>query len=238
MNFVADIGNSAIKAAIYEKGRKIGFNRFSFDEEKEFREFVRQASFNKAIISSVKEIPGYIEESIREKAEHIQILSSNSRLPFIVDYQTPETLGSDRIAAVAGAFRAFAGENCLIIDAGSAITFDFLLNGHFKGGNISPGIEMRFMALHSFTDRLPLVDRRDSFSFPGVDTIDAITAGVISGIIFEINEYIRTFKQKYQGSIIITGGDGEFLSEKVLGKPYYMPDLVIDGLNFILEYNA
>lgn len=239
MNFVADIGNSGIKAAVYSKGIKSCSGRFGFDEEKALAEFIRQNSFERSIISSVREIPGYLNELINEKNATLHILSANSKLPFVIDYETPETLGSDRIAAVSGACKAFPGKDCLVIDAGSAITYDFLIKGRFRGGNISPGIDMRFKALHTFTGKLPLVSKKPFFSFPAVNTHDAVAGGVISGIIFEINEYICTFKQRYNGSVIIlTGGDGDFLRERVMEKPFYMPDLVMDGLNFILEYNA
>jgi type III pantothenate kinase len=98
---------------------------------------------------------------------------------------------------------------------------------------------MRFRALNKFTMKLPLVSRRENFSFPARNTSDAIIAGVITGITFEINEYIRTFKKEHKDlKVIITGGDGSYLIDKISAGPVYMPDIVIDGLNFILEYNA
>ena len=98
---------------------------------------------------------------------------------------------------------------------------------------------MRFKALNKFTDRLPLVSRTESYTFPGRNTTDAITAGVITGVTYEINEYIRTFENKHTDfKIILTGGDSEFLKDKINYHITYMPDIVIDGLNYILEYNA
>jgi type III pantothenate kinase len=167
------------------------------------------------------------------------MLSSKSILPFKIEYDTPESLGSDRIAAVAGAFNLFKGMNVLIIDAGTALTFDFLSADIYKGGNISPGLSMRFKALNKYTDRLPLVSQTGNFTFPGRNTNDAILAGVITGITYEINEYIRTFENKNNDfNIILTGGDSEFLKNKIDYQITYMPDIVIDGLNYILEYNA
>jgi type III pantothenate kinase len=162
-----------------------------------------------------------------------------SKLPFRIEYETPETLGADRIAAVAGAFRIYPSEEVLIIDAGTAITFDFLSASQYKGGNISPGIAMRFRALNTFTDKLPLLSPTEEFHNPGRNTADAITAGVITGVIYEINEYIRTFEKKHADvKIILTGGDSGFLKEKIAGNVTYSPDIVTDGLNYILEYNA
>jgi len=127
----------------------------------------------------------------------------------------------------------------LIIDAGTALTFDFLSDNIYKGGNISPGLAMRFRALNKFTDRLPLVSPTEYFTFPGRNTTDAIRAGVITGITYEINEYIRTFeKKRTHFKIILTGGDSEYLKDKIDYEVTCMPDIVTDGLNYILEYNA
>jgi type III pantothenate kinase len=98
---------------------------------------------------------------------------------------------------------------------------------------------MRFKALNKFTEKLPLVSPSERFSLPGRNTTDAITAGVITGMTYEINEYIRTFENKHTDcKIILTGGDSEFLKDKINHHITYMPDIVLDGLNYILEYNA
>jgi type III pantothenate kinase len=98
---------------------------------------------------------------------------------------------------------------------------------------------MRFKALNKYTDRLPLVSPTRNFTFPGRNTNDAIMAGVITGVTYEINEYIRTFENKHSDFyIILTGGDSEYLKDKIDYQVTYMPDIVIDGLNYILEYNA
>ena len=193
----------------------------------------------KAIIFSVRMIPPFVTELLSADISLVHILSSKSRLPFRIEYDTPETLGTDRIAGVAGAFNLFPGHELLIIDAGTAITYDYLSGGVYKGGNISPGLNTRFRALNSFTDRLPLVTLADNFTNPGKNTADSIMAGVITGVTYEINEYIRTFeKKKTDYKIILTGGDGGFLKDKINHQVTYMPDIVIDGLNIILEYNA
>ena len=98
---------------------------------------------------------------------------------------------------------------------------------------------MRYKALNKFTGKLPLVSPTDNYSFPGQNTTDAITAGVITGVIYEINEYIRTFEKKHTDfKIILTGGDSGYIKDKINYQITYMPDIVIDGLNYILEYNA
>jgi type III pantothenate kinase len=239
MNLIVDIGNTTTKLAVYEGLEKISvsrINELSCDElEKELSGFKIQ----RAIVSSVKKLPPYISDLFFANIAFVHVLSHKSKLPFKIEYESPETLGTDRIAAVAGAFDLFPGAEILVIDAGTAITFDFLSGNIYKGGNISPGITMRFKALNKFTGKLPLVSSTDNFTSPGRNTIDAITAGVITGVTYEINEYIRTFEKKQTDfKIILTGGDSGYLKDKINHQLSYMPDIVIDGLNNILEYNA
>jgi type III pantothenate kinase len=239
MNLVIDIGNTSTKLAIYNE--QLIKDVFRYDEVniKILDNIFSKYIIGNSIISSVKDIPDFLTTFLEEKTRSLYILSYKSRLPFIIEYDTPETLGPDRIAAVAGAFDVFRDSDVLVIDAGTAITFDFLIETKYKGGNISPGINMRFRALNKFTTKLPIISRKEEYSFPARNTSDAIIAGVITGVTFEINEYIRTFKKKYKNlKVIITGGDGSYLKDKISAKTTYMPDIVTDGLNFILNYNA
>jgi type III pantothenate kinase len=239
MNLVFDIGNSGSKMAVYDGRKKItSFRTKEFSCER-LQKKMSPFQIDKAIISSVRHIPDFIFDLLIVDIPVIHVLSHRSKLPFRIDYETPETLGPDRIAAVAGAYELFRGEKILIIDAGSAITYDFLSGKNYKGGNISPGIRMRFRALHKFTGKLPLVDPGQKFTSPGKNTTEAITAGVINGVTYEINEYIRTFEKKHVGiNVILTGGDGEYLKGRINHRITYVPDIVVDGLNLILEYNA
>jgi type III pantothenate kinase len=239
MNLIIDIGNSSTKLAIIDHQQKIAVLRYDELTEDILNGLLESYPLKKAIISSGKEIPDFMITILRKEMELLHILSYKSRLPIDIKYETPETLGPDRIAAATGAYTRFPGANMLIIDAGSAITFDFLIGTIFEGGNISPGIEMRLKALHSFTTRLPLVLRGEKYSFPGHNTKDAILAGVITGVTYEINEYIRTFEKKYENlEVILTGGDSEFLKSRIIQKLNFIPGIVTDGLNYILEYNA
>ena len=198
-----------------------------------------QYKIDKAIISSVRDTPEYIFDLLTVNIPVVHILSHKSKFPFRIEYETPETLGTDRIASIAGAFNLFPRSEILVIDAGTAITYDFLSDNIYRGGNISPGLTMRFKALNRFTGKLPLVFPYDNYSFPGRKTNDAIMAGVITGVTYEINEYIRTFEKNDTGFIIVlTGGDSGYLKDKIIHHFTYMPDIVIDGLNYILEYNA
>jgi len=239
MNLIVDIGNTSTKLAVYEDHEKLSVSRINELNCEELEKDLSGLKIKKAIISSVKKLPPFITDMLFTNIPFVHVLSHKSKLPFNIDYETPETLGSDRIAAVAGAYNLFPGAEILIIDAGTAITFDFLSANVYRGGNISPGLTMRFKALNKFTGRLPLVSPKDNFTFPGRNTTDAITAGVITGVTYEINEYIRTFEKKHTDfKIILTGGDSEYLKDKINNQFTYMPDIVIDGLNYILEYNA
>jgi type III pantothenate kinase len=239
MNLIVDIGNTSTKLAVYEGREKLSVSRINELSCEELGNELKGFKIKKAIVSSVRNLPPYIKDLIFANIPFVHFLSYKSRLPFRSSYETPETLGTDRIAAVAGAFDLFPGAEILIIDAGSAITFDFLSGDLYKGGNISPGIEMRFRALNKFTEKLPLATLSDHYDSPGQNTIGAIEAGVITGVTYEINEYIRTFEKKYLDfKIILTGGDSGYLKDKINHQITYMPDIVIDGLNYILEYNA
>jgi type III pantothenate kinase len=239
MNLIVDIGNTSTKLAIYNENRKISVTRVNELTCEEIEKKLSGLSINKAIVSSVKELPLFLKDLLFPNIHLVHFLSFKSKLPFRIDYDTPETLGTDRIAAIAGAYALFPGRDILVIDAGTALTFDFLANDVYKGGNISPGLSMRFKALNKFTGRLPLVKPSEIYTSPGRNTTDAIAAGVITGILYEINEYIRTFEKEHTDfKIILTGGDSELIKKNTMPTIVFAPDIVTDGLNYILEYNA
>lgn len=239
MNLIADIGNTSTKLALFDGKKKISVARINEINCAELDKILLSNRVEKAIVSSVRQLPVFVIDLLTGSIPNVHFLSHSTRLPFKIEYETPETLGTDRIAAVAGAYELHHGREVLVIDAGTAITYDLLSGRSYKGGNISPGITMRFRALNQFTEKLPLITEISEFSFPGLNTVDAITGGVITGVLYEINEYIRTFEEKHPGiKVIITGGDGRMLSGKISYRVAYLPDIVIDGLNYILEYNA
>jgi type III pantothenate kinase len=239
MNLIADIGNTSIKLALYDGRKKINVWRINDLTHKELEKELSGLYVERAIISSVRKLPLSITDLFEASIPFVHYLSTNSKLPFKIGYETPETLGPDRIAGIAGAFNLFPQSELLVIDAGTAITYDFLSSGIYRGGNISPGLNMRFKALNKFTGKLPMLTPAENFTNPGRNTADAILAGVIMGVTYEINEYIRTFEKKStDNKILLTGGDGGFLKERITYQLTYMPDIVLDGLNYILEYNA
>ena len=239
MNLILDIGNTSTKAAIYEGNLLVRKERLEAGDRGSLEKFLGKDQPEKAIISSVRTDMVSVVSLISGRIKKVHHLTWQSGYPFNIKYETPETLGVDRLAAATGAIIRFPGHDMLVIDAGSAVTFDIVAGGSYLGGSISPGLSMRFHALHQFTGRLPLARQTGNFTFPGTSTTDAIAGGVLMGLVFEINEYIRTFEKRYNALItVITGGDGEKLSSLTERKVVWYPDLVADGLNYLLEYNA
>ncbi|MEA1885949.1 MAG: type III pantothenate kinase [Bacteroidota bacterium] len=240
MNLAIDIGNFSCKAAVYSQEKKEYITYTDNPDNIFFEAIIDEFPVKKVILSTVRKGDTMFTDILRDAGIETLILNHKTALPFILQYESPETIGTDRIAAVAGAHNMFSDSNVLVIDAGTAVTYDLLGSENtYLGGNISPGLAMRFRALNEFTSMLPLVSKGDSFGNLGVNTTDAIRSGVQTGLIFEINNYLRTLKKKYRKlTVIITGGDGAFLTDKLEAGHILVPDLVVDGLNYILNYNA
>lgn len=167
-------------------------------------------------------------------------MSPNLSLPFKSEYATPETLGADRIAAVAGASKLFPGENVLAIDLGTCITYDFItMQNIYKGGAISPGINMRFKAMKHFTARLPKLPVPDNLpDITGDSTRSCMESGVLNGVSFEIEGMVAAYKKFGEIKIILTGGDAFIFEKKFKEYIFAAPDLVLIGLNVILQHNV
>ncbi|GHV23956.1 hypothetical protein FACS189428_7920 [Clostridia bacterium] len=158
-------------------------------------------------------------------------------VPLTIDYKTPQTLGMDRIAAAVGAVAQQPGAHLLVIDIGTAITLDFVTAaGVYKGGNISPGPELRFKALHHFTNRLPLINEEGNLPVWGYDTSTAIRSGVIGGIVRELDSYIAEYKKNDTILTFLTGGYAFYFESKLKNATFADGNLVLRGLNEILNY--
>ncbi len=239
MNLIIDIGNTSAKLALADDGIIVSKERLATADTGMIERFIGKHRLEGAIVSSVGMDPSALLHFLRGKSEKVHYLTWQSIYPFVIDYRTPETLGTDRLAAAAGACRHHPGADLLVIDAGSALTVDLVAGGAYRGGSISPGLSMRFRALHEYTGRLPLVKFRVGFSFPGRSTEEAIAAGVIMGMVFEINEYIRTLNERHEKLVtVITGGDSELISSHTERELFIYPDLVTEGLNFLLDTNV
>lgn len=242
MNLIIDAGNTNVKFAIFNEGSIVERKIFSCNDKmgiSAYVHYLQQQHIKHVIFSSVSfEFHTFIP-SLPEKWQLV-LFNHQVKLPIVIDYKTPHTLGLDRIAAVVGAYHLFENKNVLIFDAGTALTIEFLNErGIYMGGNISPGIRTRFAALHSFTQKLPLVEPQIPFLQYGVDTQSAINSGVLAGFMFEVNGYIAQFSQLYENlNIIITGGEYEFFANYINYPIFAEPNLVLIGLNRILEKNV
>ena len=241
MNLIIDIGNSLTKVAIFNNNELIDLKIFEdlmvCDIEFVLRNYPETKN---CIVSVTGSFEKNLQQYLKNTFPNLIELSGFTPLPFINNYETKQTQGSDRIAGVAGSQLQFPKSNVLIIDAGTAITYDFIdKNGNYLGGNIAPGLEMRFKALNSFTKKLPLLKKIDNFELLGNNTQQAIISGVQNGIIFEIEGYISTLQKKYtEVKVIITGGDADFLAGKIKSAIFVNKNIVLSGLNQILDYNT
>ena len=240
MNLIVEQGNTNLKVAVFDNERIISFQQISNNDISWIKEIVEQYHPEKGIMSSVIEKDDMLINSLKENLSYFLWFDGNVSVPVNIEYETKDTLGKDRIAAVAGAGHLQPGKNILIIDAGTAITYEILeMSGAYKGGNISPGLTTRFRALNTFTKQLPLVEERNDVPFIGTSTETAIMAGVVNGIVFEMDGYIDTLKSKY-GDIFVflTGGHSFYFERRLKNHIFANANLVLIGLNRILEYNA
>jgi len=240
MNLVIDIGNTRTKAAFYDHGDLVKAATLESFTLLTASKFIRNHAVQRCILSSVKGAEEPLKEYLQENIPFFVNLTHTTPLPFKNLYHTPESLGKDRIAAVAGAFHRYPKTNVLIIDMGTAITYDLLTReAEYAGGNISPGLVSRFRALHDYTARLPLVKKDDLWDDLGSDTRSAIIKGVQMGIVHEINGYLDRYSGQFADlMIILTGGDADFFVNKLKKTIFVVSNLVLNGLNFILEFNA
>jgi type III pantothenate kinase len=189
------------------------------------------------ILSSVSTINQTCLLLLNKRVERFVMLSDKTPVPLEIAYKTPETLGLDRVAAAVGAWTLQPGKPLLIIDMGTAITVDFVrADGVYLGGNISPGLQLRFKIVHQSTHRLPLVEADYPYELFGNDTVSAIRAGVMLGIQYEIEGYLRTYKKQYPELFaFLTGGDLKYFAEPLKSGIFVSKNLVLFGLNRILN---
>ncbi|MCC1483173.1 type III pantothenate kinase [Winogradskyella immobilis] len=241
MNLVIDVGNTFIKFAVF--GRETLEHKVRFKSSHFIAEFkaVKEAypNLKRAIISSVGNLKADCIELATENIDLIT-LDAKTKLPFINSYKTPKTLGVDRIALVSASVKEFPKKNVLIIDAGTCVTYDFITDkNEYLGGAISPGIRLRYQTLHNLTANLPLLKTSQPENIIGNTTESAIHSGIVNGIIKEIDGVIDEYRHKYSDlTIILTGGDAKFLSNQLKNSIFANSNFLLEGLNFILEFNS
>lgn len=238
MNLILDVGNSAVKVSVFRQTEELyaaKFKRFEADRLDEIR--TRFPSIQSAILSSVREDNVSLLALLSANFATVISLDEQTPVPVRVCYKTPASLGKDRLAAVVGARELFPEENVLVFDCGTALTVEVLeANGNYLGGNISPGLNMRFEALHQFTEKLPKVSMSHRAPKLGEDTQTAIQAGVQQGILNEVEAYIRYYDTIYHSlKVVFTGGDAFFFVNPLKSPIFVVSNLVQIGLNRILQ---
>lgn len=239
MNLVVDVGNTRLKYAFFEESV---LKQTGFGQDEMVRKLTKLKSEGEkvsAFLSGSGRIRDELRMDIRRNVVYWREAGEEIGLPLEIDYLTPETLGFDRIAVCVGARRLFPEKNLLVIDSGTAITFNYVTaEGKFLGGNISPGQEIRFKALHSFTEKLPYVEGRKEYGWCGKSTEEAIRNGVMNSVMYEMNGYIDAFNRMYpRGQVVVTGGNSFFLTQQLPECVCFEECLGLQGLNEILEYN-
>ena len=238
LNLIIDIGNNSAKLFLFNGEQIILHTRKEGNFMELLTDWNKSYDIEKAIVSTVVDIPAEQKKEIESYGYPVLWFNNKTPVPIGIKYRTPQTLGSDRVAAAVGAAGQVPGRNLMVIDAGSAITIDIVdKEGNFVGGNIAPGVNMRFKALHAFTGRLPLIDQEGDTPTHGYDTETAIRSGVIKGVCHEIDGYINEFIEK-NGDVFVflTGGDEKTLINSIKNRIFADRFLVAKGLNRILTH--
>lgn len=239
---IIDQGNTFLKVALFVDSELRRLNSVPSEDNEGIKNAVKRIlkDFNNiryGIISSVAAEP----VPVKEWFEEIQwlIFDHTTPLPVINKYTTPETLGKDRLAGVVAASELFPSKDVLVVDAGTAITFDLITSEKiYTGGSIAPGLTLRFKALNYFTGRLPLLDATEYNALIGKDTKTSILSGVMTGTRLELEGFINEYKRFYpELQVVITGGDAKYFDKTLKFNIFAAPNLVLIGLKLILQHN-
>ena len=242
-HLVIDIGNSRTKLAIFEGTRLLRSENVQKLDASILNQYLLNSEITHSIISSVNDEIVALEDLLKEKTQYIRF-SALLQTGITNNYKSPATLGLDRLAGILGARALFPGRNCLVIDAGTCITYDSInKDGVYEGGSISPGLKMRLKAMHNFTGRLPEVELIDYKDWQGYDTKSAMLSGVMNGGIEEVKGFIEIYNSKYSElQLVLCGGDSIFFDYRLKNSIFAHalktePDLVLIGLNEVIQQN-
>ncbi|CAH0334599.1 Type III pantothenate kinase [Flavobacterium sp. CECT 9288] len=240
MVLVIDVGNTRIKAAVFEGNMLLEV--FVFVKEELQKNCVNILKKYPLLIQVVVSSVGFVDEIAFLKLESklkIHFVTREEEFPFVNKYATPATLGIDRMVLAAGAVLQFPRQNRLVIDAGTCVTYDFIdEQDHYLGGAISPGLRLRYESLHNFTAKLPLLTLENPKELIGDSTNSSIHSGVVNGLVYEIDGFIADYKLKYPNFIIIlTGGDTVFLAKRLKNTIFANSNFLLESLNRKFHYN-
>lgn len=240
MQLALDIGNSRHKLGLFD-AKNIMVEQAIWTDWTlaQLLDWATARSVHGVMLSTVAALDPELTDALRRHFV-LEELTADTPLPFRNEYQTPQTLGKDRLAGVAGAQALFPGENCLVVDAGTCIKYDLLTAaGVYPGGNIAPGAAMRLKAMHHFTARLPEAPQEMPDDPVGNSTMTALQNGGLLGAALEIAGFVRLFRGQVEGPlrVILTGGDADFFRPHLNVRPLTVaPHLTLTGLNQILTF--
>ena len=239
MNLVIDAGNTFVKTAVYENRELIELISSEDISLERIKSLLKMYPIKSVIISDVSEKTSVISAYLTRDYPVIH-MSGQTPCPVTIGYSSKETLGTDRIAAAAAGAARNPGKNLLIVQVGTCITYELVnKKGEYIGGSISPGLDMRFKALNTFTARLPLVKKQEISFLTGKTTIDSLLSGVINGCVAEIDGIIDQYKEIFPDiTTVMGGGDTFFFDKRLKNRIFANENLVLDGLNIILDYNS
>jgi len=240
LNLIIDIGNTLQKIAVFNNDDCLYCEHFIKINEKILTSIFNQFSIKYSILSSVVEVDEQMINFLKNNTQHIHF-THQTKLPINILYKSIETLGLDRIANAVGAASLFPNTNVLSIQAGTCLVFDFVNEKkEYLGGSISPGMKMRFEALHEKTKNLPLLKEVENCSnFLGTNSQESIYCGVIKGICHEINGFMEDYKNRFNDiKVILSGGDAIVLQKFIKNTIFAAPNVVLKGLNEIIKYNV
>ncbi|CAM4273363.1 type III pantothenate kinase [Gillisia hiemivivida] len=240
MNLVVDIGNTLVKMAVFQGDvlikKKTALKQNFFKNLEELDQSF--PDIKDVLVSSVSKTPPKWLQKLQEDYK-MYVLDNELPQVFSNFYATPKTLGNDRIALVSAASKLYPSQNVLVIDAGTCITFDIINSkNEYLGGAISPGLQMRYQAMNTFTENLPLLEPEEDVDLVGNTTIKSMQSGVIFGITSEIDGVISMYNSQFKDlTIILTGGDSQFLCKRLKNSIFANSNFLLQGLNYILEFN-
>ena len=237
-NLIIDQGNSSSKVSLYENDVLAFTERYETLDVELLRRIKRETGWEQSILSSVVGSEETLLRWLEDHSDRFVLLDENTPLPIGNLYKTPRTLGKDRIAVCVGANHLCPNRNLLVIDAGTAITYDIVnSDNNYVGGNISLGLDMRFRALNTFTRKLPLVTVEEQCPLTGSDTREAILSGVVNGLTYEIDGFIDSFRAIYPKLLVfLTGGNAKYFEKRIKYCNFVVPNLLSLGLNRILMF--
>lgn len=238
MLLAVDIGNTRSKAAVFEDGRILG--KFIFPKNELEKNILSIVSDFESVTDIVVSSVGH--ESINfalPRGINVQAISHESQFPFENLYETPKTLGIDRMVLASGATLQFPDKNRLVIDVGTCITYDFIDDkNQYHGGAISPGIRLRYEALHNYTAKLPLLTAEMPNGVIGKSTAGSIHSGVVNGVLNEIDGFVSSYRSGAENFIIIlTGGDAEFLAGRLKNTIFANQNFLLESLEITFRQN-